>query len=90
MRIRIVQTPPVACIDGVRLDQFEPGRLYDVGALLACLLVAERWAEPIASDEPALLIPHPSDPPAASPSHSRDLVRERIRRFGDEFTGRLS
>ncbi len=50
MRIRVLQTPAVACIEGIRVDIFEPGRTYDVGTLLACVLVAEQWAEPLVSD----------------------------------------
>ena len=35
MRIRIVQKPAVEFIDGVRLDQFRPGHVYQVGSLMA-------------------------------------------------------
>jgi len=57
MRIRIVQTPRVPCIDGVRLDLFRQGFCYEVGTTLATLLLAERWAEPVADGKPALLTP---------------------------------
>src|SRR5438270_12018603 len=50
MRIRIVQKPATASIDGVRLDTFEPGCCYDVGTTIGTLLLAEDWAEP-ATDE---------------------------------------
>jgi hypothetical protein len=46
MRIRIVQRPGLASIDGIRLDRFEVGRDYDVGHCVAALLLAEGWAEP--------------------------------------------
>ena len=45
MRIRIVTRPASESIDDIRLDYFEPGHVYDVGASLACLLLAEGWAE---------------------------------------------
>jgi hypothetical protein len=57
MRIRIVQKPPVDDVDGIRLDVFQHGFQYDVGNQLGALLLAERWAEPVESDEPAVLIP---------------------------------
>src|SRR5436853_5241328 len=57
MRIRVIQKPSVSCIDGIRLDYFLPGELYEVGNVLGALFLAERWAEPVASDEPAVLIP---------------------------------
>lgn len=57
MRIKILRKPSVASIDGVRLDRFQPGQQYDVGNTLAGLLLAEGWAEPITSDEPAVVIP---------------------------------
>jgi hypothetical protein len=57
LRIRILQKPPTSSIDGIRLDRFEPGFLYEVGNTLGALLLAEKWAEPLADDEPALLVP---------------------------------
>jgi hypothetical protein len=57
MRIRILQKPDTASIDGIRLDCFEPGFRYDVGPLLGALLLAEGWAEPVADDEPAPIVP---------------------------------
>jgi hypothetical protein len=42
-------------VDGLRIDWFEPGCLYDVGTALGCLFLAERWAEPVVNEEPALL-----------------------------------
>ena len=51
MRIRIVQRPTVCSIDGIRLDRYEVGRIYDVGNSVAGLLLAEQWAEPVPLDE---------------------------------------
>jgi hypothetical protein len=57
MRIRIVQKPSVVCIDGVRLDHFEPGEQYEVGNIFGALLLSEGWAEPVDDPGPALVIP---------------------------------
>ena len=57
MRIRIVQTPPVSCIDGVRLDVFLCGQQYEVGNLLGAVMLAEGWAEPVPSDAPGPFVP---------------------------------
>ena len=47
MRIRIIQKPAVEFIDGVRLDQFRPGHVYQLGSLMAGVFLAEGWAEPV-------------------------------------------
>src|SRR5579863_6219788 len=57
MRIRILQKPTIPSIDGVCLDEFEPGSCYEVGATLAMLFLSERWAEPVMVETPALVIP---------------------------------
>jgi hypothetical protein len=57
MRIRIVRAPKPTCIDGVRLEQFEPGQQYEVGTTLGALLLCEGWAEPLDDQSPALIIP---------------------------------
>ena len=57
MRIRVVRTPDQLCIDGIRLDHFVAGQLYDVGHLLAAYLLAEGWAEPVDDLSPALVFP---------------------------------
>jgi hypothetical protein len=57
MRIKILQKPTIADIEGVRLDLFEPGAYYEVGNRLGALFLAEGWAVPVNSDEPALLVP---------------------------------
>ena len=50
MRLRICRQP-AGMIDGIRLDQFRPGLVYDIGSQLASVFLSEGWAEPIA--EPA-------------------------------------
>jgi hypothetical protein len=57
MRIRVIQKPSLGCIDGLRLDYFGVGCQYELGNMLGALMLAEAWAEPVASDEPALIIP---------------------------------
>ena len=79
MRIRILQKPGSTSIDGVQLDRFEPGLQYEVGTSLACLLLAEGWAEPVGIEEPGLVIPFSaidafaSDVDAVTPPN---LIRE--------------
>ena len=57
MRIRVIQKPSVARIDGIRVDQFIPGQQYEVGNVIGALFLSEGWAEPVPSDEPAVLVP---------------------------------
>jgi hypothetical protein len=44
-------------VDGIRLDQFRPGRQYVLGNSLGALFLAEGWAEPVEDDEPSPAIP---------------------------------
>ena len=57
MRIKVLQKPPTSSIDGIRLDHFKPGFMYEVGNTIGAVLLAERWAEPVTDEEPALLVP---------------------------------
>jgi len=75
MRIRMLRRPQETCIDGVRLDHFEPGLEYEVGSSFATLLCAEGWAEPL---EPALPDPSPADATHTSDNTAR---RRPARRF---------
>src|SRR5262245_56373154 len=70
MRIKIIQPPTVACIDGVPLDQFRPGNVYCLGNLLAGVFLAEGWAEPV--DDPE----NGSRSDAEVPAIPRNLTRE--------------
>ena len=89
LRIRILQKPPSSSIDGVRLDSFEPGFTYEVGNILGALMLAERWAEPVTDEEPALLVPLSQ---AAALSDCVDglapsnLVREVVPPYFDHLT----
>jgi hypothetical protein len=100
MRIRIRQRPPVASIDGLRLDRFEPGFLYDVGTTLGILLLAEGWAEPVLDEQPALLVPlsetaSPGLQPQAQSSANAAVPpdapapRNWIREFSPPYADRL-
>lgn len=51
MRIRVLQRPSLASVDGLRLDRFKTGYVYDVSTALGCLLLCEGWAEPTMSEE---------------------------------------
>ena len=44
-------------IDGIHLDRFRRGRVYEVRTLLACYLLAEGAAEPVSDDTPAEILP---------------------------------
>jgi hypothetical protein len=63
MRIKIVQLPPVAGIDGIRLDSFHLGRQYEVGNSLGALMLAEGWAEPVPLDAPKPIEPFSENDP---------------------------
>jgi hypothetical protein len=56
MRVRITQKL-TGSIDGIQLDPFEPGRVYDVGTLLGCYLMAIQAAEPVGDEPSALVLP---------------------------------
>jgi hypothetical protein len=76
MRIRILHKPTIGEVDGIRLDVFEPGVQYDVGNQLGALLLAERWAEPVASDVPAVPIPIGEVAANATAANPKNLTRE--------------
>jgi CheY-like chemotaxis protein len=58
VRLRICRQP-AGTIDGIRLDQFQPGLVYDIGSQLATVFLSEGWAEPIAAQaEPVRRPPH--------------------------------
>jgi len=52
MRLRVCRQP-TGNIDGVPLQSFQPGFVYDLGTQLATVFLAEGWATPI--DEDGLL-----------------------------------
>jgi CheY-like chemotaxis protein len=60
MRLRIL-TPPIGTLDGISLDHFTVGRTYELGTHVACVFIAEGWAELVTVDEDdGLVRPPPS------------------------------
>jgi hypothetical protein len=53
IRVQITRQPTVSSIDGVQVDGFELGGIYEVGTSIATVLLAEGWATPIPLDEAA-------------------------------------
>ena len=56
VRLKIPRQPS-GSIDGIQLDDFIVGFTDDVGPMLACYLLAERFAQPVVDESPALVIP---------------------------------
>ena len=56
MRLRITRVIN-GSIDGIQLDHFEPGQLYDVGTATGSYLLAIGAAEPVAEEGPTLVVP---------------------------------
>jgi CheY-like chemotaxis protein len=49
MRLRIL-TGPTGDIDGISLERFVVGEIYDLGAHLGCVFLAEGWGEIVSDD----------------------------------------
>ena len=81
MRIRLVHSPSVHVLDGIDLSVFRVGVEYDLGNSLACLFLAEGWAEPVPIDAPPLPLPFSADDPFTMPVIDRknppNLVKEQ-------------
>ena len=56
MRVRVTQRV-TGSIDGIQLDQFEPGYVYDVGTAIGSYLLALQAVEPVADASSALVLP---------------------------------
>ena len=56
MRIRIVQRPH-GRIDGVELQRFEPGEIYDVNVSIGTYLMVGGYAQAVADSRPARIVP---------------------------------
>lgn len=54
VRLKITRQPS-GSIDGIQLDDFIPGFTYDVGTTLACYLLAEGLAMPVADETPTVV-----------------------------------
>jgi len=78
MRIRVRHRPVKPTIDGIRLTQFEPGRVYELGYTLAALFIAEGWGKPddtLGSDTFPDMTALPRQP-YRDPDDPRNLIRE--------------
>jgi two-component system, OmpR family, alkaline phosphatase synthesis response regulator PhoP len=64
VRLRICRQP-AGTIDGIRLDQFRPGLVYDIGSQLANVFLAEGWAHPL---------PEPAEPVRPPPQRIAALI----------------
>jgi len=85
MRLKIVRTPTLLRVDGIRLDGFHPGRAYEVGTTLAMLFLAEGWAVPAEGFEPSL--PMTIAELEAEASGPRNLIRES---YPPDYEGRIA
>jgi hypothetical protein len=56
VRLRITRSTN-GSIDGIQLDHFEPGQLYDVGTAVGSYLLAIGAAEPVVEEGPTLIVP---------------------------------
>jgi hypothetical protein len=79
MRIRIAQ-PLDGSIDGIQLSRLRQGEIYDLSTSLASYLLCERLAEPVADQEPALVLPlndlrssWATDEAARYPANAKDV-----------------
>jgi hypothetical protein len=86
MRVRITR-PLSGSIDGIQLDRFIPGFVYDVGTSVGSYLLSEGWAEPVVDESPALVVPlhaplfHPFKVVSLPKAEAADtLRRKRVRK----------
>lgn len=64
MLLRICRQP-AGTVEGVRVDQFRPGLVYELGTQLANVFLAEGWAEPCADASTAEAVRPPPNRIAA-------------------------
>ena len=90
MRVRIIRPPPIASIDGVRLDYFVVGAEYSIGNSIGALLLAEDWAVPVPLDAPKPVEPFaegdPFDSSTLYRSRPPNLIRQATVPFGQRDT----
>jgi len=79
MRIRVIQRPSATSVDGLELNRFEPGQVYDVGTAMGSLMLSEGWAEPVATETPAPAPPQPQNASRSSEStYASDAPGARV------------
>ena len=79
MRLRITRNM-CGSIDGIKLDSFKVGEVYDVGISLAHYLMGCGFALPVADERPARLIPLDQDvdePPRSTTNSDRSMSADR-------------
>jgi hypothetical protein len=89
MRIKVLRTPTVLEVDGIDLQRFSVGLAYEVGNSLGALFLAEGWAEPVADDALALVVPFSDSDPfltrVVDPQAPANLRRETYAAHLDEI-----
>jgi hypothetical protein len=68
----VIKRPTESSVDGIDLDRFWVGRVYDLPAPLDSLFLAEGWGESVADDEPVTVIPLSVALEMAGPALSQD------------------
>src|SRR5262249_45763423 len=61
VHLRILRVPTQSHVDGVRVDCYAVGQVYEVSRSLAEVFLAEGWAEPV-PPQPMSKLPSPSIP----------------------------
>lgn len=69
MRLRIL-TRPTGTIDGISLDHFRVGGVYELGSEVGCVFLTEGWAELVSDDDAAVFV----RPPPPEIAHVEPLV----------------
>jgi len=64
MRLRICRQL-TGTVDGISLDQFREGLVYDITTQLAAIFLAEGWGEPLSTESPAAPVRPPPNRVAA-------------------------
>jgi hypothetical protein len=54
MRLRILARPTRREVEGIPLDHFIVGRIYDVSTTLGNYLLSEGWAKPVETEATAI------------------------------------
>ena len=86
MRVRMTKKTDGE-VDGIYLKSFQAGLTYDVAPSLGSYLITTGCAEPVGSDDPALLVPLIEAQIAMSAERVRAVVAEmaRFRRNSTTF-----
>ena len=75
MRVRIT-SPARGEVDGIRLEAFQVGLIYDVAPSLGTYLITTSTAEPVGTDEPALVTPLSDAKIAATAERLRSVAND--------------